>query len=168
MKIGVISDTHLEFTTPLLERVVKQYFEDVELVLHAGDVTTPEVLEAFKGKELIVVAGNMDTPEIKGRFPYKMTLSFNGFIIGLTHGSGSPFGIVRRIRGLFRRVDCIVFGHTHMVMNKRVGDILFFNPGSFRACIPHLWRRTIGILDIKDKIEGRVIHVSNSLLHKSY
>ncbi len=162
MKIGVISDTHLKISTPFLNRVIGHYFKDVDLVLHAGDITTPDVLEAFNGKELIAVSGNMDSPEIKRRFPQKETVTVKGITMGLTHGTGSPFGITKRVRVLFPQIDCIVFGHTHVPMNKTEGGTLFFNPGSFKACIPHFWRRTIGILEIKDGIKGRVIRIPRS------
>ena len=60
MKIGVISDTHLNGPNPSLERAIEKYFKDVDLILHAGDLTSMEVLHAFKGKKVIAVAGNND------------------------------------------------------------------------------------------------------------
>ena len=65
MKIGVISDTHLDCPSPLLRLVADKYFKDVDMVFHAGDIHAPQVLEAFKGKQCYVVAGNRDQANIK-------------------------------------------------------------------------------------------------------
>lgn len=40
MKIGVISDTHLSRGNDLLEKTIKRYFEDADLILHAGDLVS--------------------------------------------------------------------------------------------------------------------------------
>jgi len=47
MRIGLISDTHDNLT--LVEKAVKQLNqENVELVLHAGDYTSPFTIAKFK------------------------------------------------------------------------------------------------------------------------
>jgi hypothetical protein len=157
MKIGVISDTHMKNSSPFLEMVVEEYFNDVDLILHAGDVTTLHVLDAFRGKEIVVVCGNRDSDEIKRRYPAKRVIEINGHRIGLIHGRGFPFGIEKRIKKSFQDLDCIVYGHTHRAVNHMLGNVLFFNPGSFSKGIASLWRRSIGILNIDNEIHGQVI-----------
>ncbi len=159
MKIGVIADTHLKAPTPFLEKVVECYFKDCDMILHAGDLVSPDVLEAFKDKKLVVVAGNRDSQEIKKRFPSTTTIQVKGYKIGVTHGSGSPFGIVNRLKKSFSSVDCIVFGHTHMPVNRMEEGCLIFNPGSFKYGIPHFWRKSIGILEIGTKLKGHVLRL---------
>ncbi|HEU0144178.1 MAG TPA: metallophosphoesterase family protein, partial [Nitrososphaera sp.] len=59
MKIGLISDTHDNFKT--IEAAVRIFREKrIDYVLHAGDITTPEAVEAFAGLKLIGVLGNND------------------------------------------------------------------------------------------------------------
>jgi predicted phosphodiesterase len=57
MKIGVISDTHLTQPTDELKGLLAGPFQEVEMVLHAGDLTELAVLEAFAGKKVFAVCG---------------------------------------------------------------------------------------------------------------
>ena len=159
MKIGVISDTHLKGPTPILERVALEYFRDVDLVLHAGDLTSLEVLDAFKGKEVIAVTGNNDPPEVKERLPVTQVISAKGFKIGLIHGWGFPMGVEKRTAPRFRGVHCLVFGHSHWAVNHRRKGVLFFNPGNFSGGISSLWRRTVGLLEIDHEIRGEIVRI---------
>lgn len=43
-KIGLISDTHVPDRAKSLPKNLKEYFRDVDLILHAGDITTPDVI----------------------------------------------------------------------------------------------------------------------------
>ena len=54
------------------------------------------------------------------------------------------------------KVDAIVFGHSHQPLVMRQGGVLFFNPGSPTDDIfaPY---KSVGILEIHDTIEGRII-----------
>ena len=159
MKIGVISDTHLDRPSPLLETVAEKYFKNVDMVFHAGDITAPEVLEAFKGKKCFVVAGNRDQPNIKEKFPKTKLVEVMGFRIGLTHGWGFPFGLAKRAASLFENIDCLVFGHSHWPTNYERDGILFFNPGAFTGGIFPLWRTTVGILNIERDIRGEILRI---------
>jgi hypothetical protein len=159
MKIGVISDTHLLGTNHFLEKVMEDYFKDTDLILHAGDLTSMEVLHAFKGREVIVVAGNSDSPEVKKRFQIKEVITVNHLKIGLIHGWGFPFGVEKRVTTLFKGIHCLVFGHSHRATNHRRNNTLYFNPGSFSAGISSLWRRSIGLLTVDEKIRGRIIRL---------
>ncbi|MDQ3807676.1 MAG: metallophosphoesterase family protein, partial [Thermoproteota archaeon] len=59
MKIGLISDTHDNFKT--IEVAVSIFREKrIDYVIHAGDITTPEAVEAFAGLKMIGVLGNND------------------------------------------------------------------------------------------------------------
>jgi len=49
MKIGVISDTHLKGVNSRLIEIYTTYFSDVDMIIHAGDAVSAEVLE-FLGK----------------------------------------------------------------------------------------------------------------------
>ena len=64
MKIGVISDTHLTQPTQDLEELMNGPFKDVEMILHAGDITELAVLDAFAGKKILAVCGNMDSSRL--------------------------------------------------------------------------------------------------------
>ena len=159
MKIGVISDTHLDGPSPFLEKVVDQYFKDADLILHAGDIHALNVLDVFKGKTVYAVAGNNDPPEVEERFPAKELIKVKGFRIGLTHGWGPPVGLEKRTASLFEGIHCLVFGHNHWTVNHVKNGVLFFNPGTFKGWIFSRWRRSIGILTVDKDIKGEIFRL---------
>jgi uncharacterized protein len=159
MKIGVISDTHLREPSPELMRLTGTVFKDVDMILHAGDIVSLQVLRAFQGKKVVAVRGNMDLPDSQGILNDLEIVEVDNFRIGLTHGWASPAGLEQKIRKKFDRVDVIVYGHSHIPANHVVDGILFFNPGSFKSD----WRSkemTVGILTLGDKITGEIIVVN--------
>ena len=60
MKIGVLSDTHLTEVTPALERIIGEYFQEVDLLIHAGDMVGLAVYRFLSAFPLEAVQGNMD------------------------------------------------------------------------------------------------------------
>ncbi|MBW1863345.1 MAG: metallophosphoesterase [Deltaproteobacteria bacterium] len=157
MKIGVISDTHLKGTDPLLERVIEKHFKEVDLIFHAGDFTSSEVLGSFRGKKIVAVAGNNDSSRVKQRLPEKEVIAVNGFKIGLIHGWGLPLGLEKRVTYSFEEIHCLVYGHSHRAVNHRRNGILYFNPGAFSGGLCSLWRRSVGLLTIDRGIQGEII-----------
>ena len=156
MKIGVISDTHLEKFPEYLGERITPHFEDVDMVLHAGDVVEPAVLEFFSDKEVKLVAGNMDSWAIKESTPVKLVIPIEGFNLGLIHGWGSPMGIEDRIIREFNNIDILVYGHTHNASSFTRGGVLYFNPGS--PTDKHFANdNTIGILEIGTRITSKII-----------
>jgi putative phosphoesterase len=159
MKIGVISDTHLSKPTSELAQLIHTVFADATMILHAGDLTELEVLEAFSDKEVVAVAGNMDTMDVRNQLPSERVVEAGGFRIGLTHGWGHPFGVPKKIADTFRDVDVIVYGHSHRPDNQVRNGILFFNPGAFSGGFPLTRKRSVGILTLEDKVSGEIIRL---------
>jgi putative phosphoesterase len=102
-------------------------------------------------KEVKAVHGNMDSGELKAVLPVKEIVETENKRIGITHGSGAPWGIEERVRKMFEsdRIDIIVYGHSHRPQNKVINDILFFNPGNAAD--------SFGILTIDGEAEGEII-----------
>lgn len=158
MKIGVLSDTHLNEPHAEFKRVVELHFKDVNKIFHTGDFVEWSVAEYLSNlKELIAVCGNMDPYSIRRAFPQKRVIELEGFRIGLIHGGGAPFGIESRIRDEFDEVDAIIYGHTHSPANHQSKGIFFFNPGSPTRSFWH--GATLGVLHIGEKIEGEIIKI---------
>jgi putative phosphoesterase len=131
--IGVISDTHIPTRQTKLPEEVLFAFKGVDLILHAGDfesLTVADTLEEIAPLE--AVSGNMCWREVMEKFPQQLTLNVEGLSIGLTHGSGGPYGYNSRVIQLFaeNKPDIIVSGHTHMPNAEIVNGILLLNPGS--------------------------------------
>lgn len=158
MKIGILSDTHLNRVTPGLRKILAAHFKDVDLILHAGDMIGLPVYEFLQQREIEAVQGNMDEWNLKSILPAKKTLTLGGFQIGLIHGWGAAHGLEGRLRPEFSNIDCLVYGHSHKPANHWVDGLLFFNPGSASG-IGFFRKSTIGILHIDSDIKGEVVEI---------
>ncbi len=157
MKIGILSDTHIPRSAPRLPEKLCKALEGMDLILHAGDLAEPSVLEKLnKIAPTKAVYGNMDTPELQRSLPRKEIISAEGFKIGLIHGWGAPTGLIERVRKEFNGVDIIVFGHSHSALYKEIDGMLFLNPGSPTDKVFAQFN-SYGILEIKDTIKGEIV-----------
>lgn len=107
----------------------------VELTLHLGDFTAPEIpalfeaLTAFDG-----VAGNNDGAELVARFGRRKVVEVGGARLGLVHGDLGPGRTTPdRAASAFGadEVDVVLFGHSHIPLVERLPDGRWLvNPGS--------------------------------------
>ena len=128
MLIGVISDTH-----GYLNPKVFDLFEGVERIMHAGDISTMDmIIELSAIAPVIAVHGNMDPIEIASRYPEDVRVRLADNDVFMTHNGGmllrSPS--VLKARCGPKRPDVFIWGHTHRSENKIVDDMLSLNPGS--------------------------------------
>ena len=158
IKIGVISDTHLDEYDEKMRKRIEEHFSNVDMILHAGDIVDLSVLEMFGDKEIRAVCGNMDNFSVKQKYPEHLLFEINGLKFLLIHGWGTPWGLEEKISARFNDVNCVVYGHTHKPANHRKDNILFFNPGS-AVEIYFNSSQTICILEIDKDIEGRIIKI---------
>jgi len=160
--VGLISDTHIGPGGGCLPGTLKTVFSSVDMILHAGDITDPSVLDELTViAPVTAVAGNMDFhPELR-RLPARRILRYEGLRIGLIHGWGAPSGIHRRVVQAFAAdfPDVIVHGHSHVPEIHRIGDCLIVNPGSptDRRFSPYA---SVGILRICDGVpDAEIIRI---------
>lgn len=160
VKIGVISDTHIPHAAPRLPDAIYKAFRDVDLILHAGDLVDISVLDELrKLAETRAVCGNMDPSDLTKSLPSKTIVEAGRFKIGLTHGSGSPFNLMDKVKKEFsEKVNVIVYGHSHFPANEVRGGILFFNPGTPTDKIFARYN-TYGILTIDGEIKGEIVKI---------
>jgi uncharacterized protein len=133
MKIIVLSDTHMPKRAKSLPNRLLEELKDADLIIHAGDWQTIDVYNQLTGFAKVEgVYGNVDDENIKEMFLEKRTVEVNGFKIGITHGHGTGKTTEKRaiLKFTGEKVDCIVFGHSHIPINKNNDGILLFNPGS--------------------------------------
>lgn len=151
MRIGVLADTHMRSFEDIPQKIIDS-LSTVDLIIHAGDLTTLEVLNGLKklGK-VKAVQGNMDSTELKSILPVKEILDIGNKRIGITHGSGDPWRIEHRVRKIFDQdqVDIIIYGHSHQAQNKVTDNILFFNPGKAT--------QSFGLLMIEEDIKAEIV-----------
>ncbi|MDY6964354.1 MAG: metallophosphoesterase family protein [Halobacteriota archaeon] len=157
MIIGVISDTHLPVRAKRLPEELVNRLKDVDLILHAGDFEEMNALREIQNiGEVKAVHGNMDSLGLKRELPEKVVFEAEGFKIGITHGSGPPIGLEKRVKAKLPDVDVIVYGHSHKPKNEVIGGTLFFNPGSPTDKIFAPFK-SFGILKIGEEVKGDII-----------
>lgn len=121
--IGLIADTH-----GLVRPDVAAAFEGVDLILHAGDVGSRDVLEEL---ELIApvqaVSGNVDPFELG--LPRAVVREIGDLSVHVSHGHelGSP--TPEKLAASYQ-ADIIVYGHTHRPLVRRIDRTLVINPGA--------------------------------------
>jgi putative phosphoesterase len=158
-RIGVVSDTHIPKAASDLPEAVYKAFEKVDLILHAGDLVEIGVLKKLeKIAPVRAVCGNMDMPEVRATLPQKDIISVGGLKIGLIHGYGPPSRLMESISGEFKRVDAVVFGHSHIPLCEKKGKVLYFNPGSPTDRIFAAYN-SYGILEAGKDIRGSIIRI---------
>ncbi len=132
MRIGVLSDTHLR-EGQALPSFVWDKLAGVDLILHAGDVITSQILADLAIlAPLQAVRGNTDGWEL-ANLPCRDLINYAGLRIGLIHGNvGVGRTTPERAFNAFvgESIDVIVFGHSHQPHLEWRDNILLFNPGS--------------------------------------
>jgi putative phosphoesterase len=159
MKIGILSDTHLTRVTQEFKAICEQFLADMDLILHAGDFVSPDMVAYLGRGPFHGVHGNMDGFETKKLLPGKKVIEIGRYRLGLIHGMGGPNGIEDRIRREFSgKLDAIVYGHSHRAANAVRKGVLFFNPGS-ASRNTRFGKRSLGILELNESIHGRIVEI---------
>jgi putative phosphoesterase len=151
MRVAILADTHVNTIEDLPKKIIDA-LSTVDLIIHAGDFTDVQLLSDLEElRKVKAVQGNMDSRELKAMLPAKEIVEIKNKRIGITHGSGSPWGIEERVRKVFEadRIDILVYGHSHQSQNKAIKDILFLNPGKATD--------SFGILTIDGGVKGEII-----------
>lgn len=162
MKIGVISDTHIPFFSSHIPSEVRNSFSSCDLIVHAGDIVEAGALDELKGiAETRAVQGNMDSDELKSSLPDSIVFEFSGKKIGVVHGKGSGKTVLDWVKGFFsERLDIVIFGHSHTCFNEKIGNTLYFNPGSATDTI-FSRRRTYGLIYVEgENMRGEIIEIA--------
>ncbi len=121
--IGVISDTH-----GLLREEALQALAGSDLIIHAGDVGKPEILERLSEIAPVrAVYGNTDWGELREALPGTEVVDLD---------ADGPLAYVLHI---FDTLDLdpaaagfrvVIFGHTHEPLIREAEGVLYLNPGS--------------------------------------
>lgn len=164
MLIGLISDTHIPDRMKELPEKVFEAFKDVEMILHAGDVTSYEVIEKLEEiAPVTAIQGNTD--RIVGlNLPKTAVVEAEELKIGVIHGEVYPRADTQQLHYLAKQldVDILVSGHSHQPKVEKVEDVLLINPGS--PTVPRLADRTVMILEInKKEVDVELVKVGSPI-----
>ena len=151
MLIGLISDTHIPDRAKEIPQKVFDAFEGVDLILHAGDLTSLKVIEELERiAPVIAIRGNMD--RVNGiDLPNAQVIEAEGLKIGIVHGEVYPRADTQQLVYIAKQLDAdiLVSGHSHQPKIEQTDGVLLINPGS--PIVPRLADRTVMILEIEDK-----------------
>jgi len=159
VKIGVLSDTHLRRVTKAFKGIYGRFLSDVDVILHAGDFVSEEIVAYLQNKPFHGVHGNMDPIEVKRQLPEKRIIEFGSYRLGLIHGSGPKGDLDVRVAAEFQNVDVIVFVHSHRPENRQRNGVCLFNPGT-AAGYTSSGFNSIGILTLDDTIHGEILRIN--------
>ena len=171
--VGVVSDSHIPDRVgqlhPSLLNELKR--ENVQLILHAGDISIGSVLKKLETIAPVrAVTGNRDLLLSKA-LPMTSQFEIFGSLVTLTHGHlgaqiywmdkftyiscGYQFErYQKRLECFFSDSRVIVFGHTHHIENRWIGERLYFNPGSISRGDSQILEPYFGVLKFHE--DGKI------------
>jgi uncharacterized protein len=164
---GILADTHVPDRFNQVSPEILSFFRQtrVDAILHAGDISSPLVIELLKQIAPVhAVRGNRDWA-FGQELPINKELNLGGVMVGLTHGHGNlwrylagkayfmrhgyDYEIYRSyLPGVFPQAQVIIFGHTHRPENRIEGSQVIFNPGAAYPCRENGYRVMVGLLRI--------------------
>ncbi len=162
MLVGILSDTHVYDRASRLNPEVIETFRrrEVELILHAGDLTSLDVLrELGRVARVVAVQGNMDA-HYGTTLPEKQVLTLGRQRVLLFHGRGIyPRGDATKLAYLAKEHGCdvVITGHTHRAALVEIGGVMIINPGS--PTTPRRSLPSVVIAEFGDALEVEVVRV---------
>lgn len=120
-RIGLISDTH-----GLLREEALRALRDSEMIVHAGDVGAPEILDSLRAlAPVVVVRGNVDTAEWAQTLPVTAVADAGAVQIYVLHDV-KTLDLDPAAAGF----HVVVSGHSHNFGRSERSGVLYINPGS--------------------------------------
>jgi putative phosphoesterase len=119
--VGVISDTH-----GLLRPEALDVLRGSDLIIHAGDVGKPEVIERLgEIAPLHVVCGNIDKGSWAAALPLTELVEVGDHLFLVLHDIAQL-----DVDPVAADFAAVVFGHSHRPSIETRNGVLFLNPGS--------------------------------------
>jgi len=136
-RIAVLSDTH-----GLLRPEVIEILKGCEVILHGGDINSPEIVDQMKSiAPLYIVRGNNDK-DWASEIPLYVDINLFGFTFYMCHKKKDIPDTVA--------CDFVIYGHSHKYEVDTVGNTIWINPGS---CGPRRFHQpvTMAVLTVDDE-----------------
>ncbi len=169
MRIGLLSDTHIPQAAAVIPAELLEAFRGVDLILHAGDIYNPSVLDDLERIAPVLAARGDDdylSTLTDKRVKEKHVLKLEGQTLWLVHDRAqyldSPFweSSISSGQGNYDMPDIVIFGHEHRTVIEHLHDILLVSPGSPTFLNYLRGLGTAGILDIDSgKVEARILRL---------
>jgi putative phosphoesterase len=119
--LGLISDTH-----GLLRESAIDVLRGSDLILHAGDVGGPEILDGLRDiAPVVAVRGNVDTGEWAQTLPLTEVIQAGSVVVYMLHILNNL-----DINPVVAGMHIVVSGHSHKPSQSEKGGVIYINPGS--------------------------------------
>lgn len=117
-RIAIVSDTHGLLRPEVMERLAS-----ADVILHAGDINTQDVVDRLRAcGECYIVRGNNDKAWADG-LPHSLTFAIEGVRFFMIHNR-------KEVPQSLSGVDVVVYGHSHKYACEHRDGVLWLNPGS--------------------------------------
>ncbi|MCV7079345.1 metallophosphoesterase family protein [Mycobacterium szulgai] len=133
MRLLLIADTHVPKRARDLPAQVWDEVVEADIVIHAGDWVSLELLDELEAKahRLVACWGNNDGPQLRGRLPERADVTLKNLRFTVIHETGPTSGRDKRMSRLYPDTDVLVFGHSHIPWDTTTETGLrLLNPGS--------------------------------------
>jgi len=121
MRVGLISDTH-----GLLRESALHALRGSDLIVHAGDVGKPEIIDALRALAPVVfVRGNVDTQSWASDWPDSAVAEAGQVLIYVLHDVHAL-----DLDPAAASFQIVVSGHSHKPAHTERNGVLYVNPGS--------------------------------------
>ena len=128
----ILADTHIPGFRRELPAGLTPHLAGCDIVLHAGDVTDPAVLDALAAHApVLAVLGNADGLELAAwGATERLETTIGGVAVAMVHDAGPARGRPQRLRRWFPGAALVVYGHSHIPEVVHDGERVLVNPGS--------------------------------------
>lgn len=132
LRLLILADTHVPTRAKGLPAQVWEHVASADVVIHAGDWITPDLLDELeqRSSRLVGVWGNNDGTELRGRLPEVARVELAGMRWGVVHETGAKARREERMRAAYPDLDVLVFGHSHIPWDTEHEGLRLLNPGS--------------------------------------
>ncbi len=137
MQIGVVSDSH-----SLLRPQVMKQLEHSDLIIHAGDIGSPEVIDGLSEiAPVVAIRGNIDTGEWAEQYPPTRLVTVQNKRLYVLHN------IADLVQDpVAEHWDLVIFGHSHKPGIEYRNQVLHLNPGSIG---PRRFKLPVALAELK-------------------
>ncbi len=159
-RVAVVADSHdnLKAIESFLKEIREQ---NIDTIIHAGDIISPFALKRFSGYKIYAVFGNNDGEKIiLTKVAYDngfriseqpLIFSLGQYRIALIHGVSGKEETKTLVEALAKSAvfDLVIYGHLHEIDIRKVGETYILNPGEL--CGYLTGRSTYAIVDLERK-----------------
>jgi putative phosphoesterase len=131
VQLLLLADTHLPRRAKDLPSEVWDQVDRADLVVHAGDWVTVDLLDALSTRaDVLGCWGNNDGPELRARLPEVARRTVAGVRLAVVHETGPSQGREARMDAAYAD-EVLVFGHSHIPWDTVTPrGLRLLNPGS--------------------------------------